>query len=279
MPRFSAHLSFLFQEWEMESRFIAAREAGFKGVDLGFPYDIPLGRLGDLLSMNGLELASFHAPAGNWEAGERGIAALPGREDEFFAGLEKAFDLADFCDAKRIHVFAGIVPDEEDVDFDDVYDTYIGNLVRAAKEARQNGMKILIEPVSELTIPGYMLSTPDQALAVINDVNDPGLGLLFDVYHAQNGQGRLAETLETGMASLSHVHIAGVPDRAEPDTGEVNYPYLFDLLDAHGYGGWIGLEYNPRMGTLPGLKWAKAWGIRPENVTLAPDAPVKPKRH
>lgn len=276
MPRFSAHLGFLFQEWEMESRFVAAREAGFTGVDLGFPYDIPLGRLGDLLSMNGLELASFHAPAGNWEAGERGIAALPGRESEFFEGLEKAFDLADFCDGKRVHVFAGVIP--EDVDFDVVYDTYVGNLIRAAKEARQRGLKVLIEPVSELTIPGYMLSTPDQALAVIADVDDAGLGLLFDVYHAQNAQGRLAETLEAGMASLAHVHIAGVPDRAEPNTGEVNYPYLFDLLDAHGYGGWVGLEYTPRMGTLAGLKWAKSWGIKPENVEIAPDAPAKPGR-
>ena len=260
----------------MESRFVAAHEAGFEGVDLGFPYDIPLGRLGDLLSMNGLELASFHAPAGDWEGGERGIAALPGREDEFFEGLERAFELADFCDGKRVHVFAGIIP--EDADFDVVYDTYVGNLIRASKAARQRGLKVVIEPISELMFPGYMLATPDQALAVIADVDDPGLGLLFDVFHAQNGQGRLAETMEAGMANLSHVHIAGVPDRNEPDTGEVNYPYLFDLLDAHGYGGWVGLEYRPRLGTLVGLKWAKAWGIRPEEVKIAPDAPEKPRR-
>ncbi|SBV99340.1 putative hydroxypyruvate isomerase [uncultured Alphaproteobacteria bacterium] len=276
MPRFSAHLGFMFQEWRMETRFAVAREAGFTGVDLGFPYDIPLGRLGDLLAMNGLELACFHAPAGDWEAGERGLAALPGRRQEFLDGLEKAFDLAEFVEAKRIHVFAGLIP--EDADFDDVYDTYVANLKRAAKEARLRNMKVLIEPICEQVFPDYMLATPDQALAVLADVDDAGLGLLYDVYHAQNAQGRIAETLEGAMTAIAHVHIAGVPDRAEPDTGEVNYPYVFDLLDAHGYPGWVGLEYRPRMGTLAGLRWAKSWGIKPDAVTIAPDAPAVPKR-
>ncbi|MBN2751840.1 MAG: TIM barrel protein [Rhodospirillaceae bacterium] len=264
MPRFSANLSFLFQEWEMEARFVAAAKAGFKGVEVPFPYDIGLGRLGDLLSMNGLQLACFNAPAGDWEKGERGLAALPGRENEFFEGLERAFDLADFVDAKRIHVMAGIIPEDED--FDDVYDTYVGNLIRAAKEARERGLTVMIEPISEAGIPDYMLEKPEQALAVIADVGSPALGLMLDVYHAQMAQGRLSETLEMAMADLMHVQIAGVPDRAEPDTGEVNYPYLFDLLDAHGYSGWIGLEYYPRMGTLAGLRWAKAWGISGDAV-------------
>lgn len=276
MPRFSAHLGYLFHEWSMEDRFVAAREAGFKGVDLAFPYDIPLGRLGDLLAMNGLELASFNAPAGDWEKGERGLAALPGRRREFLDGLERAFDLADFLEAKRIHVFAGIIP--EDADFDAVYDTYIENLMRAAKDARLRNMKVLIEPICEQVVPGYMLTTPDQALAVIADVEDRGLGMLYDVYHAQNSQGRIAETLEGAMSEIAHVQIAGVPDRNEPDTGEVNYPYVFDLLDAHGYSGWVGLEYRPRMGTLAGLRWAKAWGIAPDGVAIAPSAPVPPKR-
>jgi len=268
MPRFCANLSFLFQEWTPEARFVAAREAGFKGVEVPFPYDFGLGRLGDLLAMNGLHLAAFNAPAGDWEAGERGLAALPGREEEFFDGLETAFDLADFVDAKRIHVMAGLIPEDED--FDEVYDTYVDNLTRAAKEARKRGVTVMIEPISRAVIPGYMLETPDQALAVIADVDDRGLGLMFDVFHAQMAQGRLGETVEAGMAHLSHVQIAGVPDRAEPDTGEVNYPYIFDLLDAHGYAGWVGLEYHPRMGTLAGLKWARPWGIDP-NAVSAPE--------
>ncbi|WP_337996183.1 hydroxypyruvate isomerase family protein [Oleispirillum naphthae] len=271
MPRFSANLSFLFQEWAPEARFVAAREAGFKGVELPFPYDIGLGKLGDLLAMNGLQLAAFNAPAGDWEAGERGLAALPGREEEFFDGLERAFDLADFVDAKRVHVMAGLIP--EKADFDEVYDTYVDNLTQAAKEARKRGLTVMIEPVSHAAIPGYMLETPDQALAVIADVDDRGLGLMFDVFHAQMAQGRLAETIEAAMGSLAHVQIAGVPERAEPDAGEVNYPYLFDLLDAHGYSGWVGLEYRPRLGTLAGLRWARSWGIMPEG----PTAPGKGK--
>ena len=139
MPRFAANLSCLFQEWDAEARFIAAREVGFKGVEVPFPYDIGLGRLGDLLSMNGLELVSFNAPTGDWEKGERVLAALPGREEEFFNGLGRAFDLADFVDAKQVHVMAGVIPEDED--FDDVYDTYVGNLVRAAKEARAWGLR------------------------------------------------------------------------------------------------------------------------------------------
>lgn len=273
MPRFAANLSFLFQEWSPEARFVAARETGFKGVEVPFPYDFGLGRLGDLLAMNGLELVSFNAPAGNWDAGERGLAAQPGRKGEFFDGLERAFDLADFVDAKRVHVMAGTIP--EDADFDLVYDTYVGNLKRAAKEARARGLTVMIEPIAPAVIPEYMLATPEQALAVIADVDDPGLGLMLDVFHAQNAQGRLSETIEAGMASLFHVQIAGVPDRAEPDAGEVHYPYLFDLLDAHGYGGWVGLEYRPRMGTLVGLKWARAWGIRPDAAVTPPDLPPK----
>ena len=179
-------------------------------------------------------------------------------------------------EAKRIHVFAGIIP--EDADFDAVYDTYVENLMRAAKDARLRNMKVLIEPICEQVVPGYMLTTPDQALAVIADVDDRGLGMLYDVYHAQNSQGRIAETLESAMSEIAHVQIAGVPDRNEPDTGEVNYPYVFDLLDAHGYSGWVGLEYRPRMGTLAGLRWAKAWGIAPDGVAIAPSAPVPPKR-
>lgn len=273
MPRFSANLSFLFQEWALEARFTAAREAGFKGVEVPFPYDIGLGKLGDLLAMNGLSLAAFNAPAGDWEAGERGLAALPGREEEFFDGLERAFDLADFVDAKRVHVMAGLIPEE--ADFDEVYDTYVDNLTQAAKEARKRGLTVMIEPISKVSIPDYMLETPDQALAVIADVGDRGLGLMFDVFHAQMAQGRLGETLEAAMTSLAHVQIAGVPERAEPDTGEVNYPYLFDLLDAHGYSGWVGLEYRPRLGTLAGLRWARPWGIVPEG----PSAPEKGKSH
>jgi hydroxypyruvate isomerase len=276
MPRFAANLSFLFQEWEPEARFVAARDVGFKGVELPFPYDFGLGRLGDLLSMNGLELVTFNAPAGNWEAGERGLAALPGRKGEFFDGLERAFDLADFVEAKRVHVMGGVIPGE--VDFDLVYDTYVGNLKRAAKEARARGLMVMIEPISPAAIPDYMLATPEQALAVIADVDDPGLGLMLDVYHAQNTQGRLAETIEASMADLAHVQIAGVPDRAEPDAGEVNYPYLFDLLDAHGYGGWVGLEYHPRMGTLAGLRWARAWGIRADAATVPPTRTEKRRR-
>jgi len=271
MPRFAANLGWMFQEWTMEDRFVAAGQAGFKGVEVPFPYDIEMGKLGDLLSMNNLELACFNAPAGDWQAGERGLAALPGRKEEFFDGLYQAFELADFLESKRIHLMAGIIP--EDADFDVVYETYISNLQRACKEARDEDVTLLIEPISEGSVPGYMLQTAEQALAVIEDVDDSLLKLQLDIYHAQNMQGRITETIEASFAELEHIQIAGVPDRCEPDTGEVNYPYLFDMLDAHGYSGWVGLEYTPRLGTLAGLRWAKPWGISKDGVTIPPSAP------
>ncbi len=266
MPRFAADLSRQFLEWDLEDRFVAAGQAGFKGVELPFPYIMDQGKLGDLLSMNGLELACFNAPVPGWDDGNRGLAARPGWEDEFFDTLYEAFEMADFLEAKRIRILAGLI--QEDEDFDVVYDTFVGNLMRAAKEARQEGLTLLLEPVSALEYTDYLLETPDQALAVIGDVQDRGLKLSLNVFHAQHTQGRLTETVERGFTELGHVRIAGVPDQAEPDTGEVSYPYIFDMLDSHGYDGWIGLDYTPRMGTLAGLRWANPWGISKDGVTV-----------
>jgi len=259
MPRLAANLDTLFTEWDAADRFAVAAKAGFKGVELSSPYDFGPGRLGDLLAMNGLELTVFDAPAGNPDAGDRGLAAQPGREGEFLDGLERAFELADFVEAKRIHVLAGVMP--EDADFDSYYETYVSNLGKAAREARSRGLLVMIQPISSTVIPDTFLTTPDQALAVIEDVDEPALCLMFDVFHAQMTQGRLTETLEGALDRIAHVRAAGVPEGAEPDTGEVSYPFLFDRLDADGYDGWVGLDYRPRLGTLPGLRWARAWGI------------------
>jgi len=252
----------LFTEVPFLDRFPAAASAGFKGVELGFPYQHAAERLGDLVAMNGLTTVAITAPPGDWAAGERGLAALPGRDSEFRDTLEIAFDYADFLECAAVHVMAGVVPED---DWGPALETYMANLEFAAAMAGEHGKRVLIGPINPSDMPGYFLTRPEDALQMIEEIDSRNLGLLYDVYHAQMERGALTDTLEDAMGHLGHVRIAGVPGRQEPDQqGEVNWRYLFDLLDAHGYGGWIGCAYHPRIGTLPGLRWARDWGIGTE---------------
>ncbi|WP_299436879.1 2-oxo-tetronate isomerase [uncultured Rhodospira sp.] len=259
MPRFAANVSLLFTEVPLAERFAAAARAGFKGVECQFPYQLSAEQIGDLVAVSELAMVLFNAPPGDWAAGERGLAALPGRDSEFRDGLDLALDYAEFLECEQIHVMAGVVAEE---DWGPALDTYLDNLAWAADRAREQGVRILIEPINPVDMPGYFLTRPEDALRVIEDLDHPNLGLLYDVYHAQMERGALTDTLEAALAHIAHIQIAGVPGRHEPDAqGEMNWPYLFDLLDAHGYAGWIGCEYRPRAGTLPGLRWARPWGI------------------
>jgi len=259
MPRFAANLSTLFTEMPFADRFAAAAKAGFKGVEMQFPYLLAAEKVADLAAVNGLAVALFNAPPGDWAAGERGLAALPGRDSEFRDSLEIALDYADFMECPHIHAMAGVVAEE---DWGPALDTYMDNLATAADMARDHGVTILIEPINPVDMPGYFLTRPEDALRVIEAINRPNLALQYDVYHAQMERGALTDTLEQSMHLIRHVQIASVPGRNEPDQqGEVNWRYIFDLLDAHGYGGWVGCEYHPRAGTLPGLRWARDWGI------------------
>lgn len=257
MPRFAANVSVLFTEVPFLDRFAAAAAAGFPGCEMQFPYAHPSEVVADKMAMAGLTPALFNAPPGDWAAGERGLAAVPGREDEFKASIEVAIKYADMMECPRVHVMAGIVAENQ---WDEALDTYLDNLAYAAAELHAEGIKCLIEPISPGAMPGYFLTRPDDALQAIDAIGHKNLFVSYDIYHAQQTQGGLTDFIESHLDRIAHVQIAGVPGRNEPDQlGEVNYRYLFDLLDGCGYAGWVGCEYKPRGKTEQGLKWAKEW--------------------
>lgn len=257
MPRLAANVSTLFTDRPFLERFAAAAQAGFKGCEMQFPYLQPAEVVADHAHMAGLGVALFNAPPGDWRAGDRGLAAVPGREDEFRASLEVVVKYADFLDCKRVHVMAGVVPEES---WDEAFDTYLSNLQYAADELHAEGIQVCIEAINPGDMPGYFLTRPDDALSVLNELEHKNLFLQYDVYHAQLTQGGITDFIETNMARIAHVQVAGVPGRHEPDAlSELNYGYLFDLLEAHGYAGWVGCEYTPRGKTEQGLKWARDW--------------------
>lgn len=257
MPRFAANVSTLFTDLPLLDRFAAAAQAGFKGCEIHFPYLHPPEVIGDKIAMAELELAVFNAPPGDWAAGERGLAALPGREDEFKASLEVVQKYCELLDCTRVHVMAGVVPEDQ---WDEAVDTYLENIRYAADELFSIGVKCLIEPINPTDLPGYFLTRPDDAAQVLAELDHRNLYISYDVYHAQMAQGGLTDFLEGWMHRIAHIQVAGVPGRHEPDQmGEINYRYLFDLLDGSGFPGWVGCEYKPRGKTVPGLRWAKDW--------------------
>ncbi|WP_413204010.1 2-oxo-tetronate isomerase [Rhodospirillum sp. A1_3_36] len=259
MPRFAANLSTLFTDRPLEDRFARAAACGFKGCEIQFPYTLRPEKLGDLTACNGLELTLFNAPPGNWAAGERGLAALPGRRDDFRDSLEVAMPYVELTDCPRLHIMAGVVEEEA---WPEALETYVENLAWAAEFCADHGVKALIEPINTVDMPGYFLSRPDDALTILSEVDHKNLYLQYDFYHAQIMQGGLTDFLEANLDRIAHVQIAGVPGRHEPDAnGEVNWPYLFGMLDAHGFPGWVGCEYRPRGKTEAGLRWAKDFGI------------------
>jgi 2-dehydrotetronate isomerase len=253
MPRFAANLSMMYAEHPFLDRFAAAARDGFRAVEYLFPYDFDAAELKARLDAAGLTQALFNAPPGDWAAGERGLASLPGREDAFRRGLDTALDYARVLGNGKLHVMAGLsAPDTEPAR---QRDTYLRNLAHAADLARADGITILIEPINPRDMPGYFLNRQDDAQAIRREVGAPNLKVQFDCYHCQIVEGDLATTLRRDIDGIGHVQIAGVPERHEPDLGELHYPYLFALIDALGYDGWIGCEYRPRAGTTAGLGW------------------------
>ena len=260
MPKFAANLSMLFTEHAFLERFSAAAAAGFTGVEYLFPYAYEVETLRSSLVENGLTQVLFNLPPGDWEAGERGIAALPGREDEFRASVATALHYAQILDCPRLHVMAGILP--AGLDANVCRELYLDNLRYAAAECAKFGKTLLIEPLNLRDNPGYMLSRQETAAEICAQVGASNLKVQFDFYHCQIVQGDLTRTLEALFPQVGHIQIAGVPDRHEPDSGEINYPWLFERLDALGYAGWIGCEYRPRGKTRDGLAWGQPWGLR-----------------
>ncbi len=253
MPKFAANLSMMFNEVPFLSRFEAAANAGFTGVEYLFPYEFPAEVISSELRKHNLVNVLFNLPPGNWATGERGTTCLPGREDEFRAGLATAIDYAKQLNTIQVHAMAGIVP--EGADSEAVSATYVANLKYAAAELGRNGITLLIEAINTRDMPNFFLTTQAQAYAILQKVGSPNLKMQMDLYHMQVMEGDLATTLKRYAKQCGHVQVAGCPERHEPDTGEIRYEYLFDVLDEIGYDGWVGCEYKPAGRTVDGLKW------------------------
>ncbi|MEQ1578242.1 MAG: 2-oxo-tetronate isomerase [Hyphomicrobium sp.] len=253
MPKFAANLSMLFTERPFPDRFQAAAAAGFKGIEFLFPYEFEVHALAQHWAASGLTQVLFNMPPGDWAKGERGIACLPGRRGEFQAGVTAALSYARALSCNQIHCMAGIVP--AGLDPAAARATYIENLRYAAAMLAADGIKLLIEPINTFDMPGFFLNRTAQALDIISEAGMPNIRLQYDCYHMHLMEGHLAATIERHLPSIAHVQIAGAPGRHEPNTGEIDYPPLFQLLDRLGYDGWVGCEYRPKSGTLEGLGW------------------------
>ncbi len=260
MPRFAANLSTMYTEHSFLDRFAAAARDGFTAVEFLFPYEYPADVLAGRLKENGLRQVLFNAPPGDWKAGERGCTALPGREGEFREGFLRALEYARALDCPRVHAMAGIVP--AGMERVRMRESYVANLAWAAEQAQ--GVDVLIEPIAARNMPGYFLNRQEEAHLIVAEVGRPNLKVQMDLFHCQVEEGDLAVKIrkylaDTEQTRVGHFQIAGVPERHEPDVGEVNYGYLFDLIDSLGFEGWMGCEYVPRTGTSEGLGWFEKW--------------------
>lgn len=264
MPRFAANLSMLYNEHAFLDRFAAAAVDGFEAVEYLFPYAFEPAELARRLSDHGLQQVLFNAPPGDWEAGERGLACLPGREAEFRSGVAQALAYAEALNCPRVHLMAGLAP--AGVERARLQATYEANLAWAAELAAGAGRDVLIEPINPRDIPGFFLNRQDEAHRIVQAIGAPNLKVQMDLYHCQVVEGDLATKLRLYLPTgrVGHLQIAGVPERHEPDVGELNYPYLFALLDQVsaecGWQGWVGCEYRPARGavaggTTAGLGW------------------------
>ncbi|MFC0410493.1 2-oxo-tetronate isomerase [Roseomonas elaeocarpi] len=253
MPRFAANLSLMFNEVPFLDRFAAARAAGFTAVEFLFPYEHPAAEIRSRLDGEGLELVLFNAPPGDWNNGERGTSALPGRRAEFRENFPRALDYATALGCPRLHVMAGMAP--AGVAPETLLAGFAANLDWAADRCAAAGVLPVIEPINHRDMPGYVLNTTDQGAAIIAALGADRVGLQFDLYHCQITEGDLCRQVEKHLPVIAHMQVADVPARHEPGTGEVNWPFVFERIDALGYRGWIGCEYRPAGGTVDGLGW------------------------
>ncbi|MDL2401763.1 2-oxo-tetronate isomerase [Rhizobium mayense] len=257
MPKFSANLSFLYQDLPFIDRFAAAARDGFKGLEYLGPYAEPKEKVADALKINGLTQVLFNLPSGDWAGTERGIACLPDRVDEFRDGVAAALDYAAALDCKRLNVISGLVP--KDADLETLERVLVDNLRYAAPRMADAGIKLLIEPINLHDMPGFFLSTTDHAERILDKVGSDNLYIQYDFYHMQITQGDLVRTFERLKDRIAHVQIADNPGRNEPGTGEINYGFILSELDRLGYDGWVGCEYRPKAGTTEGLGWMKPY--------------------
>ena len=253
MPRFAANLSMLFTEVPFLERFELAARAGFAAVEYQFPYEAPAAQIRARLDVNGLAMVLHNLPAGDWAAGDRGLAALPGRVDEFRAGVPRAIAYAHALGVTQLNCLAGIAP--AGIDADTVHRTLVDNLRFAARALAAEGLKLLVEPINTFDIPGFVVNRTAQCVALLDEVGAANAFVQYDAYHAQRMEGELAGTLARHLPRIAHVQVADNPGRHEPGTGEIRFDFLFAELDRLGYAGWIGCEYRPAGRTDVGLDW------------------------
>ncbi|KAA0972370.1 hydroxypyruvate isomerase family protein [Aureimonas fodinaquatilis] len=252
MPKFAANLTLLFTELPFLHRFDAAADAGFSAVEFLFPYDYPPEEIAQRLERNRLEVALFNMPPGDWAAGERGMAALPGREAEFARNVDKALIYAQALKVPNLHAMAGLT---QGLHAPTCRQVFVRNMRAAADKCAEHGIRVLIEALNTRDVPGYFVAHQLQSAELCEEINRPNVYVQLDLYHAQIMDGDLTRLIEKLQGRFAHVQIASVPERHEPDLGELNYPHLYDVLDRVGYDGHIGCEYNPKAGTKAGLGW------------------------
>jgi hydroxypyruvate isomerase len=257
MPRFAANVSMLFAEHGFLERFGAARKAGFRAVEYQYPYDFPAAEVARAAREAGVEVVLHNMPQGDAQRNERGTACLPGREQRFRDDLERAIEYARAARCSSLHLMAGVAPAGAEPAA--LHAAYVANLRYAAKRLEKEGMRLLIEPLSERTVANCFLRSSAQAAQVLEEVGAGNARLQYDLFHMQIMEGNLAATIERLLPRIGHMQIADVPGRHEPGSGEINFDFLFKHVDAIGYAGWIGCEYNPARGTVEGLKWAQPY--------------------
>ena len=253
MVKFSANISLLFNEFDFLDRFDEAKKIGFKAIEFQFPYSYDANQIKRKLDKHNLSISIFNSSPGNLDGGDRGLACIFERKEEFNKSILEALDYAQIINGKKIHVMSGILKDPKDHDLS--VNTYIDNLKWACDKAEEFGIQILIEPINQRNIPNYFLSSADMAVQIIEEINKPNLKLLFDVFHHQIINGDVSKSIEKFIYFIGHIQIAGIPDRHEPDISEIDYNYILNIIEKNGYNGWIGCEYNPKNGTISGMKW------------------------
>jgi hydroxypyruvate isomerase len=259
MPKMAANLSMLFNEYAFLERFEAAAKAGFQGVEYLFPYHNKPDELAELLADNNLRQVLFNLPAGDWDAGERGITCHPGRINEFREGVDMAIEYAQALGCDQCNALAGLLP--ENITPEQAHETLVENLSYAADRLQAGGIRLVAEAINTRDMPGFFLNTSTQAFALMAEVNSPNFGFQYDVYHMQIMEGNLSATIAANLDKIKHIQIADTPGRHEPGTGEINYRFLLKQLDEIGYKGWVGCEYIPKTSTNNGFSWLKECGI------------------
>jgi hydroxypyruvate isomerase len=261
MASFSANLSMLFTEAPLLDRIDRAARSGFQAVEMQFPYEVPAAVIRARLDANGIPMVLHNLPAGNWQAGDRGIACDPARRDEFREGIARAIDYAQALGVQQLNCLAGKAG--AGVSEATTRTTFVENISHAAQELGRAGLRLLIEPVNSLDVPGFWLDSVPKALSILDEIGSDNLALQFDIYHAQRSGGEIAGTIERNLSRIGHIQFADNPGRNEPGTGELNFTYLFNMIARLGYEGWIGAEYKPATSTEAGLGWLKTYGVLP----------------